>query len=81
MMYIRKGRNQSGHARSHHPDEPPTGYSLTSRSPAELVSASPAGLYFAPKSLRCQQILCLEAVDDYNPRAGDGPVFRRRPSP
>jgi len=49
MMYIRKGRNQFGHARSHHPDEPPTGYSSTSCAPAELVSASLAGSHFAPK--------------------------------
>ena len=76
MMYIRKGRNQFGHARSHHPDEPPAGYSSTSCAPAELVSASPAGSHFAPKSFRCQEnFLCSAAVVDYNHRASEGLVF------
>jgi len=67
MMYIRKGRNQFGHARSHHPDEPPTGYSLPSCSPALLDSASPAKLYSASNRFRCQCILYLAAGKEYSP--------------
>jgi hypothetical protein len=76
MMYIRKGRNQFGHARSHHPDEPPAGYSLASCAPALLASPSPAEFHFAPKPRDRQQILCMTAAWDYNSRAGDSPYFQ-----
>jgi hypothetical protein len=83
MMYRRRnGRHQLGNARSHHLDEPPAGYSLTSCAPAELASASPAGSHFAPKSFRCQDnFLCSAAVQDYNHKAGGGLVFRQQPPP
>jgi len=42
MMYIGRGVTNLVTPRSHHPDEPPTGYSLASCSPALLASASPA---------------------------------------
>jgi hypothetical protein len=63
MMIIRKGRNQLGYARSHHPDEPPTGYSLPSCAPALLDSASPVRLYCAPKPRACQRTLYSAAIE------------------
>ena len=42
MMYIRRnGRRHFRHARPHHPDELPVGYSLAGCSPALPASASP----------------------------------------
>jgi hypothetical protein len=74
---IRKGRDSKAAPLLIGVDEPPAGYSLTSCSPALLVSASPANNNLAITSGRCQQAIVSASFDAIGlHQAITGLVFR-----